>query len=219
MCVLFLRMSLDLKTDEDHLWERACLRWRRVSQHHCQLERPPSSERRPDQARSHKGLVDICQRLVGWQAAFAGKPASTGDWWTSASDWSAVRPPSRASPLPQGIGVICQRLVGWQAAFAGKPAPTGDWWTSASDWSAGRPPSRASSLPQRIGGHLPAIGRLAGRLRGQARSHRGLVDICQRLVGWQAAKVKIKRSQPRCTRQLLQGIGVHPLLTTHQAER
>jgi hypothetical protein len=30
---------------------------------------------------------------------------------------------------------------------------------------------------------------------------------------------KIKRSQPRFTRQLLQGMGVHPLLTTQQAER
>src|SRR5689334_3057691 len=40
---------------------------------------------------------------------------------------AAVRPPSRASSLPQRIGYACEKLVGWQVAFASKPAPTGDW--------------------------------------------------------------------------------------------
>jgi hypothetical protein len=89
--------------------------------------------------------------LVGWQAAFAGKPAPTGsryirqnqvgcrtafasrlaptvDPGRSARNWSAGRPPSRASPLPQGLG------------------------TSAKTRSAVRPPSRASSLPQKSKG-------------------------------------------------------------------
>jgi hypothetical protein len=71
----------------------------------------------------------ICKKLVGCQAAIAGKPAPTGngihlqetgrlsgrhrwqasshrEWNTSARDWSAVRPPSLASQLLQKqIGV------------------------------------------------------------------------------------------------------------------
>jgi hypothetical protein len=63
------------------------------------------SGRHRRQASSHKGLVYTCKRLVGCQAAFAGKPAPTRVWCTSARDWSAVRPPSQASQLPQGFGV------------------------------------------------------------------------------------------------------------------
>ena len=104
----------------------------------------------------------------------------------------AGRPPSRASLLPQGIGfagqtrlapiklweLACLRwgqvsciCVGWQAAFAGKPAPKGDWVCR---------PNQVGT-DQTVGAGLPAMGAgqlhlcwLAGRLRGQARSHRGL---------------------------------------------
>jgi hypothetical protein len=117
-----------------------------------------------------QGLVYTCKKLVGWQAAFAGKPAPTGFgvhlqeigrlagrlrwqasshrvWCTPARDWSVGGPPSPAGQLPQGLVYICKKLVGWQAAFAGKPAPTG------------------------FGVHLREIGRLAGRHRRQASSH------------------------------------------------
>jgi hypothetical protein len=109
------------------------------------------------------GTGCIWERLVGWQAAIAGKPAPTVGLGTSGRDWSAVRPPSRASSLPQGIGCIWERLVGCQAAIAGRPAPTVGLGASGRDWLAGRPPSLASSLPQGIG------------------------CIWERLVGWQAA--------------------------------
>ncbi|MGF6558127.1 hypothetical protein ABIA48_004507 [Pseudomonas sp. S30_BP2TU TE3576] len=51
-----------------------------------------------------------------------------------------VRPPSRASSLPQGIGYTCEKLAGWQAAFASKPAPTGGLGVSVRNWPAIRPP-------------------------------------------------------------------------------
>jgi hypothetical protein len=85
------------------------------------------------------------------------------DQWAAGRDWSAVRPPSPASQLPQGSGYICRRLGGCQAVIAGRPAPTG------------------------FGVHLQEIGRLAGRHRWQASSHSGSVYICRRLVGCQAA--------------------------------
>ena len=96
------------------------------------------------------------QIVVGCQGAFAGKPAPTflGRGVTG-REWSAVGPPSRASPLPHFRIVGCQeesgwlsgrfrgqarshsfgsrgvrkRVVGCRAAFAGNPAPT--------FWSAG----------------------------------------------------------------------------------
>ncbi|VVN17893.1 hypothetical protein PS647_04198 [Pseudomonas fluorescens] len=71
------------------------------------------------------GIEYICKISVGWQAVFASRLAPTVDPGRSARDWSAGRPPSRASPLPQGLG------------------------TSAKTKSAVRPPSRASSLPQK----------------------------------------------------------------------
>ena len=83
------------------------------------------SGRHREQARSHSWTVYIGERLVGYQAAFAGKPAPTlligvhlreigrlsgrhrrqasshtFDWCTSAGDRAAVRPPSRASSAP-----------------------------------------------------------------------------------------------------------------------
>jgi hypothetical protein len=116
--------------------------------------------------------VYICRRLVGCQAAIAGRPAPTVDRvhlketgrlsgrhrWQARShrgpstperDWSAVRPPSLADQLPQWTGYTRKRLVSFQAAIAGRPGPTGD----------------------RV--HLKETGRLAGRHRGQASSHRG----------------------------------------------
>ncbi len=41
-----------------------------------------------------------CKRLVGCQAAFAGKPRSYSGMGVPARDWLAVRPPSRASLAP-----------------------------------------------------------------------------------------------------------------------
>ncbi len=104
----------------------------------------------------------------------------------------ADRPPSRASPLPQGMGLplwsrftppklwelACLRwrwvsciCVNWQAAFAGKPAPTGD----------GVATLEQVHTNQTVGAGLPAMAVsqlhlcwLTDRLRGQARSHRGL---------------------------------------------
>jgi len=125
--------------------------------------------------------------------------------------WSAVRPSSRAGSLPQGNVVhlreigrlsgrhreqarshrgmlyICEKLVGCQAVIASRLAPTGECCTSARNWSAFRPPSRAGSLPQGNVVHLREIGRLSGRHREQARSHRGMLYICEKLVGFQAA--------------------------------
>ena len=72
----------------------------------------------------------------------------TWDWVFSFGVWSADRPPSRASPLPQWIGLGSWRLVGWSAAIAGRPAPTIGPSASARDWSAVRPPSPAGWLLQ-----------------------------------------------------------------------
>ena len=71
------------------------------------------------------------------------------------------RPPSRASPLPQGRG------------------------TSARFRSDGRSLSRAGS--HRVEVHPPDSGLLAGRYREQARSYSWAGDIRKELVGWQAA--------------------------------
>src|SRR5438128_2604992 len=47
--------------------------------------------RHREQARSHSGLVYICERQVGCQAAIAGKPAPTVKLCTSAGDGSACQ--------------------------------------------------------------------------------------------------------------------------------
>ncbi|MGX0892353.1 hypothetical protein AB7M22_004361 [Pseudomonas sp. ADAK2 TE3594] len=65
---------------------------------------------------------------------------------TSARDWAAVRPSSRASLAPtSGSAYVCEGLGGCQAAFAGKPR--------SYKW---------------VGVCLREIGRLSDRLRGQA---------------------------------------------------
>jgi hypothetical protein len=87
---------------------------------------------------------DIC-RLPGRLRRQASSHREIG---TSGNYWSATRPPSLASQLPQGNRYIWELLVGWPAAIAGKPAPTG------------------KSV------HLRKIGRLSGRHREQAHSHR-----------------------------------------------
>jgi hypothetical protein len=124
------------------------------------------------QASSDSGLGVFSGRLVGSQAAIAGKPAPTVDWVYSVGDWSAVgrhrwqasshswiecrqlevgrlsgrlREQARSH---SGLGVFSERLVGCQAAIAGRPAPTVDWVWAVRDWSARRPPSLASQLPQ-----------------------------------------------------------------------
>jgi hypothetical protein len=63
------------------------------------------------QASSHSWTVYICERLVGYQAAIAGRPAPTVGLCISARDWSAIRPPSRASPLPH-LDCVHPREIG-----------------------------------------------------------------------------------------------------------
>ncbi len=169
------------------------------------------SGRLREQARSHSGTEYICKKQLGCQAAFASRLAPTVEPSTSAKNRSAVRPPSRASSLPQwnrvhlqktgrlsgrlpeqarshsGTEYICTKQVGCQAAFASRLAPTVEPSTSAKNSSAVRPPSRASSLPQWNRVHLQKTGRLSGRLREQARSHSGTEYICKKQVGCQAA--------------------------------
>jgi hypothetical protein len=72
------------------------------------------------------GTQYISKISVSWQTAIASRLAPTVDPGMPARDWSAGRPPSRASPLPQF-----------------------ERWASARSWSAVRPPSRAGSLPQK----------------------------------------------------------------------
>ncbi len=55
---------------------------------------------------------------------------------TPGRTWSAVRPPSLASQLPQGNVYTRKKMVGCQTAFAGRPAPTGGTCTSEEN---GRP--------------------------------------------------------------------------------
>src|SRR5471032_3163091 len=130
----------------------------------------------------------IREGLDGWQAAIAGKPAPTV--WTGyiRKGLGGCRAAFAGKPAPTvWIGCIRGRLVGCQAAFAGKPAPTVGLSASGRDWSAVRPPSQASQLPQLDWVHQGEIGRLAGRLREQARSHSWIGYIRRRLVGCQAA--------------------------------
>ncbi|MDQ0980490.1 hypothetical protein QFZ45_003668 [Pseudomonas synxantha] len=149
--------------------------------------------------------------LVGCQAAIGGKPPPTLGPRPSVKYWSAVRPPSGASPLPH-LGrdhqsntgrlsgrhrgqapshtwaeTISQILVGCQAAIGGKPPPTLGPRPSVKYWSAVRPPSGASPLPHLGRDHQSNTGRLSGRHRGQAPSHTWAETISQILVGCQAA--------------------------------
>ena len=79
-------------------------------------------------------------------------------------------------------------MRGWVDDIAGSLAPTGEC------------------------GYLQEIGRLSGRLRGQASLLQWNVGTCKRLVGCQAAFAGKPRSY--------KGFGVHAsLFTTHQAER
>ena len=109
---------------------------------------------------------------MGREAVIASRLASTMDRCTSDGDWSVVRPSSLASQLPQGMRYTCQELVGFQAVIASRLASTMDRCTSDGDWSAVRPSSLASQLPQGIGVHRLEMGRLSGRHRWQASSHK-----------------------------------------------
>ena len=82
------------------------------------------------------------------------------------------------------IPVHPQKQAGWQAAIAGRPAPTGSRYLRKNR-SAGRPPSLAKQLPQ-DSGTSARTGRLSGRHRWQASSHRIPVHP-QEQAGWQAA--------------------------------
>jgi hypothetical protein len=123
-------------------------------------------------------------------------PLPQGDWGESVGDRSAVRPPSRAGSLLQldwvsqleigrlsgrhreqahsysWIGSVRWRVVGCQAAIASRLTPTVGMGQSVGDWSARRPPSRAGSLLQLDWVSQLEIGRLSGRHRWQASSHR-----------------------------------------------
>jgi hypothetical protein len=92
-----------------------------------------------------------------------------------ARDWSAVRPPSRASLAPTVEWGYLQR--DWSAArppSRASLAPTVECGYLQRDWSAVRPPSRASLAPTVEWVYLQEIGRLSGRLRGQASLLQGV---------------------------------------------
>jgi hypothetical protein len=98
--------------------------------------------------------------------------------WDSLCQTSRLREQARSHSWME---YTCKKQVGCQAAFASKLAPTVGWSTPAKNRSAVRPPSRAGSLPQLDGVHLQETGRLSGRLREQARSHRRATADSDRL--------------------------------------
>ncbi len=120
-----------------NLWERACSRKRWVSLHQCRM-----CHRLRGQARSHMGSA-VCRGVVpSSKTVGASLLAKAVDQLASMPN---VPPPSRASPLPHGIGAVSRccaelkncgselaRESGGSAcinaecatAFAGKPAPT-----------------------------------------------------------------------------------------------
>ncbi|MDR6607731.1 hypothetical protein J2X87_002802 [Pseudomonas synxantha] len=73
-------------------------------------------------------LMEAIQRWSGCHHWRGARPGSTQWAWTTASEWLARKPPSRAGSLHRGLGIPVR------------------------DWSAGRPPSRASPLPQKSKG-------------------------------------------------------------------
>ncbi|WP_217902016.1 hypothetical protein, partial [Pseudomonas mandelii] len=86
----------------------------------------------------------------------------------------------------------CKLQVGCQAAFAGKPDPTGnDVHLQVIGRLSGRHRWQASSHRVRV--HLQVIGRLSGRHRDQARSYKSIgvhASLFGRLAGrlrWQAS--------------------------------
>ena len=106
--------------------------------------------------------------------------------WQNSSHRIPVHPQEQVGwqASSHGIPVHPQEQVGWQAAIAGRPAPTGFRYIRRNR-PAGRPPSLAKQLPQ-DSGTSARTGRLAGRHRWQASSHRIPVPP-QEQVGWQAA--------------------------------
>ncbi|SDU39272.1 hypothetical protein SAMN05216475_2892 [Pseudomonas synxantha] len=145
------------------------------------------SGRHRGQAPSHTWAETISQILVGCQAAIGGKPPPTLGPRPSVKYWSAVRPPSGASPLPH-LGRDHQSNTGrLSGRHRGKPPPTLGPRPSVKYWSAVRPPSGASPLPHLGRDHQSNTGRLSGRHRGQAPSHTWAETISQILVGCQAA--------------------------------
>jgi hypothetical protein len=71
-----------------------------------------------------------------------------GDWLHSVRTWSADRPPSRASPLPQldrlhPVESGRLRPPSQASRIVAPPLPQWDWAHSVRKWSAFRPPSRA----------------------------------------------------------------------------
>jgi len=123
-------------------------------------------------------FLHIVQHKNGTRSVPGGIPTRSvgNDQWPAGKHWSASGSPSRASPLPQGSVYICRRLGGWPGTIAGRPAPTG------------------------FGVHLREIGRLTGRHRWQASSHR---VRCTSARDWSADR------PPSRAGQLSQGNGVH----------
>ena len=134
-----------------------------------------------EQARSHSGLGVGCWRLVGCQAAFAGKPAPTVG--LGAGSWRLVgcQAAIAGKPAPTvGLGAGSWRLVGCQAAFAGKPAPTVG--LGAGSWRlVGCQAAFASKLAPTVDWvWAVGVGRLGGHHHWQASSHSWIE--CRQLV-------------------------------------
>ncbi|KPN93900.1 hypothetical protein AL066_03280 [Pseudomonas nunensis] len=74
---------------------------------------------------SYNLIECIREGLVGWQGAFAGKPAPTNLTEYSRKKWVGCQAAFAGKPRSYKlIECIREGLVGWQGAFAGKPAPT-----------------------------------------------------------------------------------------------
>src|SRR3990167_5952994 len=79
------------------------------------------SGRLREQARSYSGMGVPARDWSAVRPPSRASLAPTVEWGVPAGDWLAVRPPSRAGSLLQWNGYTCKGLVGCQAAFAGKP--------------------------------------------------------------------------------------------------
>ena len=116
------------------------------------------------QASSHRDGVNLAE--IGWQWRRFREQARSHNSGsrTSARYESAVRPPSLASQLPQGRGESGRE--GWQ-------------------WRRFREQARSHSL-NRV--RQRETGRLSGRLRWQASSHRDGVNLAE--MGWQWRRLR-----------------------------
>jgi len=120
-------------------------------------------------------------------------------------------------PTAQNLHSASRGGVYRNSIRGGLPAGLVAWFVCLwGTWSTGRPLSRASSLPQLIRVCLREIGRLAGRLRRQASSHRdwGHLQKPGRLSGRHREQARSHRKAKSRAAHTTAS-----LLTTHQAER